>query len=681
MTAKRVAWSLWGTSVSLLITGMVFGLMAGIPAEEASFVVLLPALVLTFATVGVFVGSRHPTNPIGWIFLGVALLWAVATSGSGFAEYVAERGLAVSEWVRIADWLGSWIFLPGIYIPVTFLFLLYPTGRLPSRRWNTIAWVSAVGIVTLTTASAFRPGRLEDAVILRSNPYALGNSEFWDLFGFVSFVLGFLGLLGSVAALVSRFRRSSGEQRQQMKWLAAAAVAVAVLFVLASFSYGFLPDSQTFTILTQSIQLLALLLIPIAAGVAILKYRLYDIDVVINKTIVFGSLAAFITGIYVAIVVGIGALLGSQDEPNLALSIGATAIVAIAFSPVKERTQRLANRLVYGHRLSPYEVLADLSRMAATAPTPDDVIQAIAHSATLGVNGQGATVTLYMKDEMQVIKTHPQDFVPAGSAVGESQEVIHEGARLGTISIHKAAGSITPQDRKLLDDLSKQSGLVFHNARLTLELQARLDQLSAQAEELQSSRARIVSASHDARRRLERDITQGPRKELLTLRGGLRDAQNLMDDDPDAAASVLEALTARANETLDALRDLARGIYPPLLTDKGIVPALEAHIRKLDLPVTLHSDGAENARFDESIETTVYFCSVEVLSESNGEGTSNLSIDLTSDQLELAMDRVSLPESTWASIRDRVEAVGGFIESVDDHMAIRVPCVMKELSR
>jgi signal transduction histidine kinase len=406
---------------------------------------------------------------------------------------------------------------------------------------------------------------------------------------------------------------------------------------------------------------LSVSLVPISIGIAILKYRLYDIDVVINKTIVFGVLAAFITGIYVAIVVGIGALLGSRDEPNLALSIAATAIVAIAFSPVKERTQRIANRLVYGHRLSPYEVLADLSRTAATVPTPGDVIQAVAHAATLGVNAQGATVTLDVKDEEQVIKTHPEDFVPGDGVVSEAQDVIHEGDRLGKISIYKRAGSLTPQDGKLLDDLSKQAGLVFHNARLALELQARLDEISSQADELELSRSRIVSAADESRRRLEEDITQGPRSNLVSIQRELKDIKELLNDTPDVAATRLEGVTAKANETLDALRELARGIYPPLLADQGIVAALEAHIRKNDLPVSLDPGGAEAVRFDESIETTVYFCCVEGLAGATEPGrTVGLSIWQVGDQLHFSIESAASEEAR-AAIRDRVEAVGGAI--------------------
>ena len=179
-------------------------------------------------------------------------------------------------------------------------------------------------------------------------------------------VLLLAGIAGAAISVIFRFRRSRGLERLQLKWLAvgAAIAALAYLSLMGSSAFVHLSGETSTPLWTKAFEQVAVasfLLIPITMGMAILKYRLYDIDVVINKTLVFGALAAFITGIYVAVVVGIGSLLGSSDEPNLALSIAATAVVAIAFQPVKARVQRIANRIVYGQRVTPYEVMANLS--------------------------------------------------------------------------------------------------------------------------------------------------------------------------------------------------------------------------------------------------------------------------------------------------------------------------------
>jgi signal transduction histidine kinase len=403
---------------------------------------------------------------------------------------------------------------------------------------------------------------------------------------------------------------------------------------------------------------LGLLSLPVASAVAILKYRLYDIDVVINKTIVFGVLAAFITGIYVAIVVGIGTLLGSQDEPNLALSIAATAVVAIAFSPVKERTQRLANRLVYGHRLSPYEVMSDLSRTVATAPTPSDVLKAVAKAATFGVNAGTAAVTLHLHEGGSVSFTFPEG-ADVSTEERSSWPVSHRGEVLGELAITKQRSDpVTPHDRALLGDLATHAGLALHNARLAFELEARLKEISSQAEKLQSSRARIVSAADDSRRRLERDITQGPRQDLVALSARLDDAKRLMGVDPEAAATLLETITLDTNAALDALRELARGIYPPLLADKGIVAALEAHVSKHDLDVRIEAgEAVRDERFDDHVETTIYFCCIEALRDV--QSGCSVWIDKQGERFFVEANPVLLDAKAAAAIEDRIEAIGG----------------------
>jgi len=259
----------------------------------------------------------------------------------------------------------------------------------------------------------------------------------------------------------------------------------------------------------------------------------------------------------------------------------------------------------------------------------------------------------------------------------ETLDVVHEDEDLGAISIYKGfADPLTPQDRKLLADLSSQAGLALHNARLALELQAHLDEIEVQAEELRSSRTRIVSAADDSRRRLERDITQGPRDDLVDLTARLGDVQALVNRDPQEAASVLESITENANKSLDALRELARGIYPPLLADKGVVAALEAHIAKHGLSVMLQSDAiTRESRFTESEETTTYFCCVEILQSMEPGRTGRLvSITSSRDQLTVAISGVELPPEVKVLVADRVEGLGGSLVIEASITRFHLPC-------
>jgi signal transduction histidine kinase len=650
-----LAWVLFGAT--LLLFGIYLLIAFVISSSRDWSELAFNIVTLAFLCIGTLVALRKPDNPIGWSLGLFAFAGTFAPAAMEYGRLAMSRsprlplaGLAGALDGAVGDWLAPVFFI--------FTFLFFPDGRLPSPRWRWFLYA-----VLLTYGVGFMAILLRSGIGLRvaaDNPIGIPGTH--EAFTFIKDAAAAIQLplifflLGS---LVVRRRRASPVERQQLKWLFFTASLIAVTFVMIGINE--FTGSDWGDQYGEFIWFGILILVVASIAIAVLKYRLYDIDVVINKTIVFGVLAAFITGIYVAIVVGIGTLLGSQDEPNLALSIAATAIVAIAFSPVKERTQRLANRLVYGQRVSPYEVLADLSRTVAIAPTPTDVLEGVARAAATGMNAHSAVVSLLLDEGNDFTVKFPVD---GDEARGEehSRFIAHRNEVLGTLIVTKRPRDpFTSHDRDLIEDLSSQAGLALHNARLAIDLQARLDQISAQAEELRSSRARIVSASDDSRRRLEREITEGPRKDLVSIQGELQRAHVLMDSDPEAATALLEGLPARANETLDALRELARGIYPPLLADKGIVAALEAHIRKNDLPVSLDPGDADAVRFNESIETTVYFCCVEGLAGTTELGrTVGLSISLVGDQLHFSIESVA-SEEVRAAIRDRVEAVGGSI--------------------
>src|SRR5205807_1829325 len=241
--------------------------------------------------------------------------------------------------------------------------------------------------------------------------------------------------------------------------------------------------------------------VPLAIGIAVLKYRLYDIDVVINKTVVFSALAAFITAVYVAIVVGIGAAIGQgTSKPNLGLSILATAVVAVAFQPVRERIQRFANHLVYGKRATPYEVLSEFASRMAGASAIEDVLPRMARVLAQATGAARADIWLKVGGELRTETSWPSDEsqpapVPLGvhglppmPGADRAVPVLHQGELLGAISILKRPGeSLTPTEDKLVSDLASQAGLMLRNVRLTEELLARL-------EDLRASRRRLVAA-------------------------------------------------------------------------------------------------------------------------------------------------------------------------------------------
>jgi len=407
---------------------------------------------------------------------------------------------------------------------------------------------------------------------------------------------------------------------------------------------------------------------------------------IISRAIVYGSLAAFIAGVYVAIAVGIGALVGSGGQQNLGLSVLATAIVAIGFQPVRERMQRLANRLVYGQRATPYEVLAQFSGNVAQSYAVDEVMPRMARVLAEGTGARRADVWLCNASTLRPVASWPADAgvlppVPAGDgsipSIPGTDGVVavrHHGELLGALSVTKQQGeTLGAVEQNLLDHLAHQAGLVLRNVGLTADLQQRLD-------ELRASRERLVAAQDEERRRIERNLHDGAQQHLVALRVKLGLVEMLLGRDVDKARGALEQLKSDAADTLETVRDLARGIYPPLLAEQGLAAALRAHAGKATLPVEVSAAGL--ARYTADVEAAVYFCALEALQNVQKYAhascaTVRLSDDAGVLHFEVADDGDGFDVATarrgagLTNMADRLDALGGSldVESAPGHGA------------
>jgi signal transduction histidine kinase len=401
--------------------------------------------------------------------------------------------------------------------------------------------------------------------------------------------------------------------------------------------------------------------------------HLRGIDGVLSKAVVLGSLAAFITAIYVGIVVGIGALLGVGDQGEVELSILATTVVALAFQRVRARAQRFANRLVYGERAAPYEVMADFSRRVAGTLSVDQVLPGMAETAARGVGASAGRVRVFLADGSERAVSWP-DLDPHADFTRRIG-VTYQGEPIGEIAVAKPPSEPpTPAEERLLDDLARQAGLALHNVRLTEELGLSLEELSEQSEQLRLSRRRLVTARDAQRRGLERDIREGPQRQLREIGRQLAGATASLEADPGAADRLLDAVGGQANGTLEGLRDLARGIFPPLLADKGIVPALEAHIRKVAAAAWVEPDpGFADTRFDADTEAAVYFCCLQAVQNvlrhaDNAPSSIRLrrdgeTVEFTVSDQGPGFDPDLSPEGMGIQImKDRVDALDGTLE-------------------
>jgi len=599
MRRTLFAWCVAGASLVLTIAGAAVAM-----SSEGAFDVVgslyFAALVAT-PIVGAVIVSRVPGNRIGRIVLLMGAAGGLGILADNLARAVPRP--AGAEWAAL---VASVVFLAWL-VPLIFVLLLFPDGHLLTPRWRLAAWVAAGAWILLSLSGLLSPTNPD---VNLDNPVGVealrGLIPFLD----VGWVLLLIAFVLSATSLVLRYRRSRGEQRTQLRWLAFAAALIGIGFVLVAFGNDANPDDLASNLLEIPFAL-GLAAFPVAIGFSILKYRLYDIDVVINRTVVYATLAVFITGVYVAIVVGIGELVGGGgSEPNVGLSIAATALVAVAFQPVRERVQRFANRLVYGERATPYEVMADFGSRMAGALEIDRALPELALAAATGVRASAARVRLALPNGGERTATWPDGEAPTGWE--RTVEVTYEGEPIGEISVAKDPGDpLLPTEQTLLDDLARQAGLALHNVRLNDELRARADELAEQAEQLEVSRRRLVTARDAQRRGLERDIREGPCRELEHIAEALERAAAA---EPAAAAAAVEEVTGRASATLEGLRDLARGIFPPLLADQGIVPALEAHIRKVGAAVTVDAaPQVRGARFDADVEACGYFVCLQAI--------------------------------------------------------------------
>jgi signal transduction histidine kinase len=627
-TLARLAWIAFAFLTALLILGLLLTLLPaaarGGSAKSANYGTLLVSVIMfSFPVVGVLISSRDPRNRIGWIFLLIGFAWELGAFLSGYSIFglVTHPGSLPGPDVSAA--LTPWLWVPGIGLPGTFLLLLFPNGRLPSIKWKPFAWLCVVALALPPVAMIFGPRFLGDSGFPHvRNP--LFTHSIRPILTPLVFVIALIPvcILGCAVSLVLRFRRSTGVDRVQLKWLTTAAAGVAgFFFVMMALSVPgifFGASSPSWLSFLGAVSPFSFALIPVGAGFAILRYQLYDIDVVINKTVVFGVLAAFITLVYVAIVVGIGHAIGSGDKPNLGLSILATAIVAVAFQPVRERVHHFANRLVYGNRATPYEVLSRFSDKVADTYATEDVLPKMARTVAEGTGAAHAEVWLRSKGVLRSAATWPDERahdsdalslrdgqLPSFDGIDKAIPVRHQGELLGALTVTKPPGEpLTPAEEKLLSDLASQAGLVLRNVGLTSELLQRLDELKA-------SRQRLVAAQDQERRRLERDLHDGAQQHLVALKTRLALAQRLVERDPAKAEEMIATLEQDAGEALDTLRDLARGIYPPVLAGEGLVAALQAQASKA--PVEVAVRGKNIARYGQEIEAAVYFCCLEAL--------------------------------------------------------------------
>jgi signal transduction histidine kinase len=658
-TARRLAWSVGIVSIVLLVATLVLMFVdreSDLPgnvgiwsaADVADVFVNIGVPIL-----GIVIVNKRPRNAIGWVFIIAGAALALASFGQAYALHVLVADPGSLPAGRALAWLSN-VLWPIPLVCLTLLFLLFPTGHLPSPRWRPVVWLVGVILVLLTTASLILATASWSDPFEGINVAAGSVGDIARAAIVIAALAEIVALLLSVVSLVFRYRSSAGAERLQLKWFVSAAAVAAV-----AFSVGFFFDSAV----VSAIVSISLVFLYVAIGIAMLKHNLYEIDLIINKTITYSAIAAFITAIYVIVVVVIGAFIGVTEG----VSLIATAVVAVAFQPIRRRAQQIANRLVYGERATPYEVLSRFSEQVGETYSGEDILVRMARLLAEGTGATSAVVWLRVGDEVRPAATWPTngamataiplvaDEPPVVDGATASIPVRHQRELLGLLTVTKPPSEpLSPVEEKLVADLAGQAGLVLANSRLI--------------EDLRASRQRMVAAQDAERRRLERNLHDGAQQQLVAMAVRLRLARTTASKDLAEADRMLEQLEGDVSDALENLRELARGVYPPLLADRGLAAAIDAQARRSPVPVHVEADGI--GRYPQELETAVYFCTLEALQNAAKYAQANeVAVSLLEDHGELVLsirddgrgfDRAETPLGAGLqNMADRLAALGG----------------------
>jgi signal transduction histidine kinase len=601
---------------------------------------------LAFALVGALIIARRPGNRIGWVACGIGLLMAVYEFAIGYETFGTYVNHSLPALGFVA-WLEQWEWALPVVLTLFFLPLLFPDGRPVSPRWWWLAPLVLLG---------------------------------FGLAMFGIYVGQLMGLVGSVLAVISlfiRYRSAGADEQQQIRWFALAGLLLVIVAVsgIVVGSVVYHNNTVVFNPIFDVLTPLAFTALAVSIGIAVLKYHLYDIDVFLRQALVYGTLVVLISVVYFITVVTVGSRVGQLPRNDPAAGVAVGAIVALAFQPVRRRLQRLANRLVYGKRATPYEVLSQFSKRVSEMYASDELPIRMAQVLAEGTAADSATVWLRVGHELRRAASWPAgadgpstlplpgDELPPISDVAEAVPVRYQGELLGALAVSKRQ-ELTAAESRLLGDLSREAGIVLKNTRLTAELVQRLD-------ELQASRQRLVTAQDTERRRLERNLHDGAQQNLVALKLKIAMMKNLAAKDPGRAEAALDELTSDANEAIETLRELARGLYPPILAQDGLVAAIEAQARRTPVPVDVV--GGPLPRYPQETEAGVYFCVLEALQNiiKHANATKGtVSIDQRDGHLVFSVSddgRGLDPErarsgSGMQNMRDRLEVLGGELQ-------------------
>ena len=623
--------------------------------EPAWDTLLLAVSSIVTTAAGALILGRHPRHAIGWLLIAQGLVAALAGDlAQGWGLRAAAEGWPLGP---PAEFIASASWLPTAPLGVAVL-LLFPTGSLLARPWSLVLGLSVIGTLLAEPGWVLNPNAGEVYVAGR-NPYAVDRLPAQELF-VGGFAIVAVSLLGALVAVVIRFRTSRGVERLQLKWFALASGALCIGLPLGGALWWVTPISHV-------IPALVVTLWPIAICTSILRYRLYDVDLVISRTFTYATLTVLLAAVYVGAVVVLGAVIGRDSAW---VTAAATLLAAVVFKLLHRRVQELVDRRFLPERHEALRVMTrfveDLRHDRAEPEGVADVLRAAMRDPTLELRfvlqrGEGPV------DE----RGGPAEVVDRGR---ESVAIERGGTTLGEV----VWSPRNDADRALLPSVVDAAAIAIEMARLRVELRRRLD-------EVDESRARIAAVADDERRRLERDLHDGAQQRLVSIGLALRHAQHEIAEDAEAARGTLDSAVVEIAAAIEELRSLAHGLRPALL-QAGLGPALRELAARSPVPVVV---SATSDRFPTDVEAAAYFVACEGLTNAVKHaraGEVRLEVVCQDSTLVMSVADDGVGGATvgrgsgLTGLSDRVAARGGRlrIESVRGRgttVSAELPCV------
>ena len=663
--ARKIAWSLVGLYFILAGAGLTLQGLVNTSFTQTGLPVLiiLVSLVGVWIVTGALIISRHPQHPVGWLLCVGLIFSALDMFSAGYAAYdtyVLSNSLPGVDLALI--WIKLAYLAPLGLVAFTLIVLLFPNGRFLSHGWRLVAWSAVGAMLVFLLLQAVEPGPADPFFLpTRINPLGV-SASLWALLKPLMWITYSILVLCYGAAFISliiRLRNSGGEVRQQVKWLIFPVGLYGIFLLL--FLIGIAKADETIIGISIAIGQLAATGMVISIAFAIFKYHLYDIDIIINRTLVYGALTTIVVVSYILIVGAVGTFMQAQD--NLLISLLATGLIAVLFQPVRERLQRGVNRLIYGERDNPIETLSRLGKQMEVALPSDQVLPAlvkiIAQTLKLPYVGitQKGRPDISFGQEAENSMSFPFTFQ------GETTGVL-------LVSPRSPSESFSSAEMQLLQNLARQAGVVVRNAQLTADLQR--------------SRQNLVTAREEERHRLRRDLHDGigPTMAGLTLKlDAVKDlVSSSLDsgkkDELEEAVQLLNELKTQTQETVQNIRHIVHTLRPPSLDVLGLIPALQAHFGQVATPrglnIQMTATPQNFPRLSAAVEVAAYRIVLEAVTNvithaQAGHCEVFLNLENGNLKMDIRDDGIGLPKERkhgigLDSMRERAEELGGWLE-------------------